>query len=366
MDLKLDPDRAIRFSPQGPEGQESSVTLQPNNACLASIDIGSHTIRMLAARITGGNRVCPVAVERRITRLAGDFDNGQTLKEAAMDRSLCVLKEYAGILKDLGIRSINCGATGVVRRAENSERFLKMIRETTGFEVSILSELAEAYLSAKGSLSVLPPPTNPLVSFDLGGSSTEFLLVDPKFERPQWETSIFIGAATLTARELIGDPTDRESVALARATVRGLLAPTISAFHGLPGRETNPSFPVQLVGTAGTVSTLAAMYLGMETYLPYRINGLVLDRKWLDKTVDLLVRLPIASRRQLKGLEEGREDIILGGAIIVQEILKGFHQDRFTVTDGGLLEGLLLEMAEHERGWPHKLFSPLTWESRSD
>lgn len=356
----------MRFGPQEPKGKESTVTHRPNDACLASIDIGSHTIRMLAAKIDGGTRVRPMIVERRITRLAEDFDKGQTLKEPAMDRSLAVLKEYACILEDLGIRSIRCGATGVVRRAENSERFLRAIRDTTGFEVSVLSELSEAYLSAKGSLSVLPPPTHPLVSFDLGGSSTEFLLVDPKSERPRWETSVFIGAATLTARDLIGDPTDRESVASARATVQELLAPAISAFHGLRGVVESPILPVQMVGTAGTVSTLAAMYLEMESYEPYRINGLVLDRKWLDETVELLIRLPIASRRRLTGLEEGREDIILGGAIIVQEILKGFHQDRLTVTDGGLLEGLLLEMAEGELGWPGRLCSPLTWESRSD
>jgi len=342
------------------------VAPRPNNTRLASIDIGSHTVRMLAAKIDEGTRVRPMIVERRITRLAEDFGKGQTLKEPAMDRTLAVMKEYACILEDLGILSISCGATGVVRRAENSARFLRAIRETTGFQVAILSELSEAYLSTKGSLSVLPAPTHPLVSFDLGGSSTEFLLVDPKSDRPQWETSVFIGAATLTARHLTGDPTDLESVASARSTVQELLAPAISAFHGLRGGGTSPFFPVQMVGTAGTVSTLAAMYLEMESYEPYRINGLVLDRKWLDETVDILIRLPIASRRRLTGLEEGREDIILGGAIIVQEILKGFHQDRFTVTDGGLLEGLLLELAEVERGWPRGLFSPLTWESRSD
>lgn len=342
------------------------MTFRPKDACIASIDIGSHSARMLVARIDGGTRVRPMAVERRVTRLAGDFDNGQTLKKPGMDRTLSALKEYAGVLKDLGIRSIACGATGVVRRAENGERFLRAIRETTGFQVSILSELAEAYLSAKGSLSVLPPPSHPLLFFDLGGSSTEFLLVDPDSDRPQWETSIFIGAATLTARDLVGDPTDRGSVALARATARQLMAPAISAFHGLEGREASPALPVQVVGTAGTVSTLAAMYLGMESYRPYRINGLVLERQWLDETVDLLIRLPVGARRQLTGLEEGREDIILGGAIIVQEILMGFHRDRLTVTGGGLLEGLLLEMAEHERGWPRRLFSPLTWEIRSD
>jgi exopolyphosphatase/guanosine-5'-triphosphate,3'-diphosphate pyrophosphatase len=320
---------------------------------------------MLAARIDGGNRIFPLALERRITRLAGDFHDGQTLKEPAMERSLSVLKEYAGILSEFGVRSVNCGATGVVRRAENSARFLRAIRETTGLHVSILSESSEAFLSAKGTLSVLPRPPCPVVSFDLGGSSTEFLLVNGQSDRPQWETSVFIGAATLTARLLFGDPTDRGSVAAARATAQQLLTPALSAFHALRGREPSPFFPFQLVGTAGTVSTLAAMFLGMEPYEPYRINGLVLDRNWLDKTVELLTSLPIASRRQLPGLEDGREDIILGGAIIVQEILKGFHQDRLTVTDGGLLEGLLLEIAERELGWPRRLFSPLTWKTQS-
>lgn len=351
--------------PQGPQQGKRAVISQPVNASFASIDIGSHTIRLLAARIEEGNRIFPMALERRITRLAGDFHDGQTLKEPAMERSLSVLREYAGILSELGVRSVNCGATGVVRRAENGARFLKAIREATGLHVSILSESSEAYLSAKGTLSVLPPPRCPVVSFDLGGSSTEFLLSNPHGDQPHWETSVFIGAATLTAMTLVGDPVDRNSVAAARERAQQSLAPAISSCRTLLAGETARCFPFQLVGTAGTVSTLAAMLLGMDPYEPYRINGLELHRDWLDKTVELLAGLPIALRRRLPGLEDGREDIILGGAIIVQEILGGFHQDRLTVTDGGLLEGLLLQIAEQKLGWSPRLFSPLTWMPQS-
>ena len=105
-----------------------------------------------------------------------------------------------------------------------------------------------------------------------------------------------------------------------------------------------------LAGTAGTVSTLAAMHIEMERYVPYRVNGLVLTKDWLSTTVESMARMPLAQRRMIKGLEPGREDIILGGAVIVSEILACFGRDRFVVTDAGLLEGLLIDLVEKESG----------------
>ncbi len=107
---------------------------------------------------------------------------------------------------------------------------------------------------------------------------------------------------------------------------------------------------LRLVGTAGTVTTLAAMYLNMERYVPYRVNGLVLTKDWLSLTIESLAQMPLAQRRLIAGLEPGREDIILGGAVIVSEILSCFGQDRFIVTDAGLLEGLLIDLIEKESG----------------
>lgn len=327
----------------------------------ASIDIGSHTIRLLIARFESNQEIIPLCTERRITRLAGGFQDGEVLKDPSIRTSLEALKEYADLLKQFRVDSIACGATGVMRRARNAHDFTRLIEKLTGIRTSILSETDEAFLSAKGCLSVLPRRKERVLSFDLGGSSTELLVADPGQAEPLWSSSVFIGAATLTERYLTANQVEPPHLAQAVDAARAALSSSLSRAKSLLETASGESTPFQLVGTAGTVSTLAAMYLKMAVYEPYRINGLVLTEDWLTEAIDLLARLPLASRRSLAGLEKGREDIILGGALIVREILEGMGRTSLTVTDGGLLEGLLLDHIEKEFGGPSALISSLTW-----
>jgi exopolyphosphatase / guanosine-5'-triphosphate,3'-diphosphate pyrophosphatase len=337
-----------------------------DHSTYASIDIGSHTSRMLIARLEEGQSVLPLVTERRITRLARNFRDGGTLDSARMSQSIEVLKEYARLIKDHGVRSVACGATGVVRRARNGKAFLDNILDLTGLRVSILSETSEAILSAKGIISVLPNRPEIILSFDLGGGSTEFVLMDIARPQPIWSTSVSIGATTITERYLRGDPPSSLSIGGASATVRDALAEPLAMVAELLKAAGPASPPPLVVGTAGTVTTLAAMHLEMNRYVPFRVNGLNLDKSWLEPTIDRLARSSLASRRAIPGLEAGREDIILGGALIVREILEGMRQDRLTVTDAGLLEGLLLDLIENEFGCSQPLVSPLTWQLQKE
>ncbi len=337
------------------------MAAQPLNRTFASIDLGSHTVRLLIGKFEGEKTIAPVRAERRITRLAGGFGADETLKEDGIRRSIAAMSEYAELLHRHKVPSVTCGATGVVRRAGNSMSFIESIEKKTGIHPIVLSEDAEAFLSAKGTLSVLPPPEGLILSFDLGGSSTEFLLVDGSHpDSPLFGTSVCIGSATITERFFREDPPRREAVAAAADYAMNSIAPVISAVQPfLSGSEYSHRF--QLAGTAGTMTTLAAMYLGMEPYEPCRVNGLVLPESWLSRTVESLSATPLAARRDIRGLEKGREDIILGGAIIAGQILKGFRPDRLVVADGGLLEGLLLDLVEKQCGVGPSLLSPLTW-----
>lgn len=331
------------------------------NSRFASIDIGSHTIRLLIAGIEREQNVIPLQLERRITRLAKDFLYDETLKEPGMEKSIEVLKEYSGFLNRQHVHFIHCGATGVIRRAKNRQDFLNRIYEATGIRVSILSEESEASISAKGALSALPHQEGFSLTFDLGGSSTEFLLIDSHQNIPLWVTSVFVGAATLTERHLFGDPPERTALVKAREAIRSLLSPVLEAIRGRLDSWEIASPPFRLVGTAGTVTTLAAMNLKMTDYDPYRVNGLELSENWLSNTINLLAGMPFHARRSIPGLEKGREDIILGGALIVHEILTGLGKERFIVTDAGLLEGLVLDITEKQLGHPPTFSSPLTW-----
>lgn len=327
----------------------------------ASIDIGSHTIRLLIAELRNHMEILPVRTERAVTRLAKNFYNGKSLAQSSMQKSIEVLRTYQELLQGYRVSSFACGATGVLRRATNSNYFIQQIQNLTGMNISLLSEESEATLSARGILSVLPHPPERIVSFDLGGSSTEFMFIDSRQPEPVWSESVFIGAATITERYLTADPPREHAINAASNAIQDALAPVLTRLRVSLTESGNFCEDLQVIGTAGTVTTLAAMYLEMDEYEPYRVNGLSLDKRWLKAIIDKLAILPIASRRGIPGLETGREDIILGGALIVWEILEGLRQNRLTATDAGLLEGLLIDLIETQCRIPHALHTPLTW-----
>jgi exopolyphosphatase / guanosine-5'-triphosphate,3'-diphosphate pyrophosphatase len=327
----------------------------------AAVDLGSHTVRLLVAACHQDQVLRPLCLERRVTRLAQGFDDRSLLTPQGMLHSIAVMKEYAAQMRSFGATTVACAATGVVRRARNGTNFMHRIEEQTGLKGRILSEEAEATLSVKGVLSGLAARPQMMLAFDLGGSSTEFTLVDPRQPEPWWATSVFMGAATLTQAHLIDDPPTTANLEQAAHRVRQALEPTFAALTQHLQRLELPLADLQLVGTAGTVTTLAAMYLQMASYQPYRVNGLVLDAEWVRATMEQLACRKLAERRQWVGLEPDREDIILGGALIVCEILSLLNKDQLVVTDAGLLEGLLLDGVETAFGRPHTLVSPFSW-----
>jgi exopolyphosphatase / guanosine-5'-triphosphate,3'-diphosphate pyrophosphatase len=339
----------------------SSVGMGHNESVFAAVDIGSHTIRLLIAACKEKTTLQPLCLRRRVTRLARGFSDRSALGQESMRTSLEALEEYAALLQQHGVSATACGATGVVRRAGNGADFLSEIARKTGIAGIILSEEREALLSVKGILAGLARRPGLMLAFDLGGSSTEFILVDPTQPRPVWATSVFLGAATLTEACLNRDPPGREALERASTVARCALQPIVERVAEHVQRAGGSAGQLDVVGTAGTVTTLAAMHLQMEDYQPYRINGMLLSSAWVSDTIETLASLPIARRQDIRGLEKGREDIILGGAVLVRELLRGLRRDSLTVTDAGLLEGLLLESIEDHYSWPHTLKTPLTW-----
>lgn len=333
----------------------------PEPPCtVAAIDIGSHTLRMIIARLSKDRVLTPIRLERRITRLAHHFNPGCPLPEIGAKVSRAALGEYAALARRYGVDGIACGATGVVRRASDGADFLAGVTRAHGFDASLLTEEEEALLSARGVLSVLPSKAWPILTFDLGGGTTEFLLAEEGRETPTWSHSALVGAAVLTEARIHGDPPGEGSVREAAVAAREALQPALGSVRSLLGSLEAPA-ALQLVGTAGTVTTLAAMHLEMTRYDPCRVNGHVLEEDWLQTTIARLAALPLAERRAIPGLESGREDVILGGALIVSEIMRGLGCGRLTVTDAGLLEGLLIQCIEAAYGWPQRLETTLRW-----
>ncbi|WP_445893573.1 Ppx/GppA phosphatase family protein [Desulfosoma sp.] len=306
-----------------------------------AVDIGSHTVRMVVAEWRDDGRVCPVHHERHVTRLAQGFGEKGMLTQEAMERTEAVLSGIASRLRDFEPRVVRCGATGVVRRAANGPDFLRRVQDMASWKASILSEAQEAALSLRGMLSVLEPPEDFVVCFDLGGSSTELALVDRRNPSPLWIGSVFVGAATLTEAYLQEAPTSFEQLSRAARHARGVLKPAVENICEELRRYAGSAKGVTVAGTAGTVTTLAAMESRMERYIPYCINNRSLTKAWIAETLRSLAGMGLEERGGIVGLESGREDIIVGGTVIVEEILNSFGVSSLLVSDAGLLEGLL-------------------------
>lgn len=311
-----------------------------------AVDIGSHTIRVLVAACGPQGIGQPVHHERHVTRLAQGFSRHGALTDEAMERAVAVVRQVAQRLQAFPLRALRCGATGVVRKAANGSDFIRRVRQATGWEVSILREEQEALLSLRGMVSVLDPPEGPLVCFDLGGSSTEFALVDWQTRSPLWIGSVFVGAATLTEAFLRDAPASEKRLREAADHACRAIRPAVDGIREVLGKRPKSGDKPTLAGTAGTVTTLAAMDARMAQYVPYRINNRTLAKTWVAETVRSLASMDLEARRRIVGLEPGREDIILGGAVIVEQILESFDVPQMRVTDAGLLEGLLLDGAQ--------------------
>ncbi len=312
----------------------------------AAVDIGSHTVRMLVADWHADGKLYPLHNERHVTRLAQGFLENGLLTDRAMERTAAVLSEMAVHLQSFSIRAVRCGATGVVRKASNGSDFIRRVQAMAPWKVSILTEAQEAVLSLQGMLSVLQPEHDLVVCFDLGGSSTELALVDRNSPSPLWIGSVFLGAATLTEAYFQKAPASMEQVRQAAYHARSVLQPAVESIFGRLQAPSLSGKKWTVAGTAGTVTTLAAMEARMETYVPYRINNRTLTKAWITETVRSLASLSLEARRGLVGLEPGREDIILGGAVIVREILDCIGVSHVLVSDAGLLEGLLLDVMQ--------------------
>jgi exopolyphosphatase/guanosine-5'-triphosphate,3'-diphosphate pyrophosphatase len=308
---------------------------------LASIDIGSNTLRLLIAEQVAMGSINPARVERRITRLGAGFMPSKILGAPAMARSIAALREFAALMTEHGVGDYLAAATAVVREAGNGAEFLGKVEEEAGISVRVLSGTEEAEFALRGAASVIPGGVDtPLALIDIGGGSTEVIRQSPG-EGPGAESvSLPIGVVHLTETFLRDDPPGFDACTRLTRHVRDVL----DAVHFSASLD-----GLLWIGTAGTVTTLAAMYLELERYDPARINGVVIERQWLADLCNRLADTPVAARRGTPGLEPGREDIILAGALLSVELMDKFRFSQVTVSDAGLLEGLFLELCRAQR-----------------
>ncbi len=306
---------------------------------LASLDVGSNTFRLLIVAASSDGRFEPLARRREIVRIGRDAGRGGRLSAEAMERGVGVLTRFAREIEERRAAETLAVGTQVFRDASNGASFAEEVRRRCGIELRIIDGVEEARLTRLGVLRALErlgPRFEKAVIFDLGGGSCEF-----SFERagaaPEL-ASLPLGVAGLTQAAGISDPPGSSGVCLLEREARRGLA----TLQGRAARaRRRPG--LNLVGTAGTVTTLAAMELELKEYDPDRVTGFRLSRRSLRRWTERLAALKVAERGGLAGLEAGREEIILAGAVIVGEIMDLFGQEDLLVSDGGLLEGVIFD-----------------------
>lgn len=300
---------------------------------LAAIDAGSNTLRLLIGNASDG-RVFPELYLRRICRLAGGFSQEEGLSPEAMERTLLAFQEFAEVCKLHHVEQVRAVGTAAFRQAVNGDAFSRAVTAKTLLPLEIISGEKEAETMTAGVLSALDPvPENSLI-IDIGGGSTEFVLCAGR--TVVWSFSLALGVVHLT--ETYKDPEDRQLA----------IANSVSTLHDKLVRvcKHNQIEPesLSLVGTAGTVTTLAALDLKMSSYDWRMINNYTMTLAKLAHWQELLLPLSVAEREALPGMEEGRGDLIIAGIEIVLALMQKLNSGALTVSDFGILEGLLLSL----------------------
>lgn len=306
---------------------------------LAGVDIGTLTCRLLIADLLPDGKLTEVRSERRILRLGEGVDQTKQLSGAAMDRVIQCLKEWWGLINEAQVDRVTAVATSAVRDAGNRDEFLDRVKREVGFEVELISGEEEARRTLLGIRSGLPDGVTGVLALDIGGGSTEFTLDRPG--KNPVVRSINIGVVRLCERMLRHDPPTADEVRQARAWVA---RETKAAAIGMGGYQT-----ATFVGTAGTITSLAAMAQKLPTYEPARIHNYQLQLSTIQEIEQALLGRNKADRAGLPGLEKGREEVIAAGAIIIRTIMETLGMSVVLVSDLGLREGVLLDLAIRTR-----------------
>jgi exopolyphosphatase/guanosine-5'-triphosphate,3'-diphosphate pyrophosphatase len=322
---------------------------------IAAIDVGSLTVRLAVAEVIGAGRFRVVLHRREVTGLGRGLSETGVLARDAVQRTLAALAEFAGEIRRQEVSRTRAVATQAARQAMDGAQFLQRAAEVLGGPVALISPEEEARLTLKGVRSALEPQIlqqGPVVVFDLGGGSSEFVLLTPG--REPYFAGLPLGVLNLSGDHAVSDPPRPEEVAALHQEVALRLQIFYKeAFTGLLPQ------PPTLVGTAGAVTTLAAMAQEMTVYEARLVNNYRLTQRRLEELAQTLVSLPECERARLPGMEPAKAGVMVAGALMVMAILRTFGQDGLITIDAGLLEGLLQDLAQGGRAWrPPASFSP--------
>ncbi|HUY51406.1 MAG TPA: Ppx/GppA phosphatase family protein [Streptosporangiaceae bacterium] len=327
---------------------------------VAAIDCGTNSLRLLVADVDpGAGRLTDVDRRMEIVRLGQGVDSTGRLSPEALDRTLRALAGYARIIGDLSADAVRMVATSATRDAANAADFVRGVTGVLGLEPEVLSGEEEAYLSFTGATAEFTGPeftgpeftgpgasgrvAAPCLVVDIGGGSTEFVLGDVQATGARLETtgisavSVDIGCVRLTERHLHSDPPSASQIAAAAADIDAALDTVAAAIPVTAART--------LVGLAGSVTTVAGLALGLPAYDSARIHHARVSAAEVAEQTRSLLRQTRQQRAGLAVMHPGRVDVIGGGALVLDRVIRRFGFSEVLVSEHDILDGIAWSLA---------------------
>ncbi|MFL6040554.1 MAG: Ppx/GppA family phosphatase [Gaiellales bacterium] len=295
---------------------------------VAAIDLGTNSTRLLVADADDG-RLKEVERLLAITRLGEGVDTSRGLAEPAVARVDAQVGRYIDRARELGAETVLAIATSAVRDAANGGEFLAGLERRHGIRTMLLAGEDEARMTFRGVTSARPLSGEAVIC-DIGGGSTELIAGDP--QGVDYAVSLDMGCVRMSERFLRADPPTGEEIAALRRQVAEMLPTDVPAG--------------ELIGVAGTVTTLATIDLGLDEEIPERVDGHRLGRARVSAELERLAAIPLAERRRVRGLMPERAPTIVAGAAILVELMERLGTDTLTVSERDILHGAALSAAE--------------------
>ena len=332
----------------------------------AALDLGTNNCRLLIARPSGRDFTVIDAFSR-VVKLGEDLTTSGRLSDDAMERTMSALSICAEKLRRRNVRLARSVATEACRRASNGEAFIERVRRETGIALDIISAEEEARLAVLGCHILLEAGEGPAVIFDIGGGSTELVLLEPGEKIPRiidWQ-SVPWGVVSLTDTVELPDTQDlspRDARLARYAEMRRTVSESFEPF-GKRIAEAAASDDIRLLGTSGTVTTLASLHLELPHYDRKAVDGLIVPSNSMRDISSRLSGMSPAERSQLPCIGQDRADLVVAGCVILESILDLWPAERLGVADRGIREGILRSMMAADRQGERSLQSLL--EARS-
>ena len=304
---------------------------------VAAIDCGTNSIRLLIAEPNGAGGLTDLERRLEVVRLGQGVDASGAFHPDALQRTFAAVDEYAELIKkaDVPVEKVHFVATSATRDVKNRDSFFAGVKERLGVVPDVISGEIEARLSFYGALSRVTPEGEPVLIMDIGGGSTE-LITGSAAGTLHSAISLDVGSVRVTERFLKQNPVTDDDLAGAAEYVDDLLAGSGVDFSSIG----------TWIGVAGTVTTLAGVYLELEHYDRERVHGAVIPLPAIAELLHRLARMTVAEIRALPSMHPGRADVITGGALIEARVAARLNVQDLIVSESDILDGIALQLID--------------------